>query len=152
MLTTEYEIYAFILGSAAGSIVTYYNMTRDRRAIRAVREGIDYLGGALGERKVITDLQWKETEYSRYRETQQFISDKQILENYRWAAQWVKRPLRNRKQRQPHPATLAALNIICNEFLGLDYGDAIQALAGAKTLDQVVDRLIERKAAPKGDA
>jgi hypothetical protein len=52
MPTTEYEIYTFILGAGAGSIVTYYNMPRAQRAIRAVRREIDRYGLALRIRKV----------------------------------------------------------------------------------------------------
>ena len=145
MRITEYEIYAFILGAGAGSIVTYYNIyniTRDRRAIRAVREQIDRYGYELGAREVITKGQCGRT---IDRNQEQFISDKQILENYRWA-QAVKRSRKEWKRRSD-PATLAAITIICGEFLGLSERDAFQALVGAETLHQVVDSLIERKAA-----
>jgi hypothetical protein len=72
-------------------------------------------------------------------------SNDRILDVYRWAQNYVRRA-RKRGQR-PHPATVAALIIICEEFLGLDDSDALQALLGAKTRDQVVDSLIERKTA-----
>jgi hypothetical protein len=79
------------------------------------------------------------------------VSDERILDVYRWAQRYVRGAIKKRKQR-PDPATLAALTIICEEFLGLRWHDAIQALLGAQYLKQVVDSLIERKAvASKSD-
>jgi len=51
MRITEYEIYAFILGAGAGSIVTYYITTRDKRAIAEVRRYIDILGSSSALKK-----------------------------------------------------------------------------------------------------
>jgi hypothetical protein len=57
-----------------------------------------------------------------------------------------------RGYRRPDPATLAALTIICVKFLGLQPIDAFYALLGATKTSQVVDLLIERKAALKAGA
>jgi hypothetical protein len=149
MRITEYEIYAFILGAGAGSIVTYYNMTRDQRAIRAVRREIDRYGLQLGVRKVITDAQCKRTYYPSI-VGREFVSDERVLDTYRWAQRWVKLPEVKKQKPRPNPETVAALDIICEELLGLSTNDATRAVFGAKLQDEVIDRLIERKAALKG--
>jgi hypothetical protein len=151
MRITEYEIYAFILGAGAGSIVTYYNMTRDQRAIRAVRREIESYGLQLGVRKVITDGQCKRTYYQSI-VAREFVSDERVLDTYRWAQRWVKLPEVKKQKRRPGPETVAAVDIICEELLGLSTNDATRAVFGAKHQDEVVDRLIERKAALKADA
>jgi len=68
-------------GAGVGSIVTYYNITRDQRAIRAV-------GLQLGVRKVITDAQCKRTYYPSI-DGRKFVSDERVLDTYRWSQRWV---------------------------------------------------------------
>ena len=156
MRITEYEIYAFIpgggLGAGVGSIVTYYNTTRDKRAIRAVCREIDYYGLELAVRKAINEGQYGKTRNPEWQSSsERFVSDERILGDYRWALGMIKEY--TQRNRRPDPARLAALTIICVEFLGLQPIDAFGALLGAKYRKQVVDRLIERKAATsKGGA
>jgi glucokinase len=105
------EIYAFILGAGlgagAGSIVTYYNMTRDQRAIRAVCSEIDRHGLELSVRNAITEGQYKQTTNpAARRSSERFVSDERILEVYRWA-QGV--GAREKRKQRPDPAALAAL-------------------------------------------
>jgi hypothetical protein len=104
MQITEYEIYAFILGAGAGSIVTYYITTRDKRAIAEVSPVHSML---LGAQKKLAPSQSAKTR----------LSDAQILEMYGWA-QGIRTGMGLERPR-PHPATLAALRIICKELLGL---------------------------------
>ena len=155
MRITEYEIYAFILGAGlgagAGSIITYYKITREQRAIRAVCREIDYYGLELSVRKAINEGQYGETRNSEWKSSsERFVSDEQILRDYGWALGMIKQYTRG--YRRPDPATLAALTIICVKFLGLQPIDAFYALLGATKANQVVDSLIERKAALKADA
>jgi hypothetical protein len=83
MRITEYEIYAFILGAGAGSIVTYYYTTRDQLAIRAVCQQIDGYGLALAGRDAITDDQYRQTcNPERRRSSERFVSDERILDLY----------------------------------------------------------------------
>jgi hypothetical protein len=91
MRITGYEIYAFILGAGAASIVTYYNMTRDRRAIRAVRREIERYATSLGVRGVITEAQCRRA-YWQSANAKEFVSDDRVLDTYRWAQRWVKLP------------------------------------------------------------
>jgi hypothetical protein len=100
----------------------------------------------LSVRKAITRGQYEKTiRPEAKRSSERFVSDERILDEYRWA-QRLRKSIQKGEQR-PDPATLAAVAIICEEFLGLCTSDAIQALLGAKYLEQVLDALIERKAA-----
>ena len=125
-------------------------MTRDRRAVRAVYREMYYYGRALSSRGVITDPYYrKKTEPPEWTHaSERPISDKRILDPYRWA-QRVRKRVKPRKRR-PRPADLAALRIICEEFLGLHSPvDIIQAILDTTDETQVADRL---KAALKADA
>ena len=79
----------------AGS-VTYYITTRDKRAIAEVSPVHSMLLGESAKTR---------------------LSDAQILEMYGWA-QRIRTGMGLERPR-PHPATLAALRIICKELLGL---------------------------------
>jgi hypothetical protein len=139
------------LGAGAGSIVTYYNTTREQRAIRAVWRAMDVYGLELCVRKAINEGQYGKTRYSDYqRPSERFVSDERILGDYSWALGMIKAYIK--RNRLPDPATLAALTIICVEFLGLQPIDAFYALLGATSRHQIVDSLIEWKAALKADA
>ena len=155
MRITEYEIYPFILGAGlgagVGSIVIYYNTTRDKRAIRAVCREIDYYGLELAVRKAINEGQYGKTRNPEWQSSsERFVSDERILGDYSWAQGIIKQHAQ--RNRRPDPAQLAALTIICVEFLGLQPIDAFWALLGATKTNQVVDLLIERKAALKAGA
>jgi hypothetical protein len=119
MRITEYEIYAFILGAGlgagAGSIITYYKITREQRAIRAVCREIDYYGLELAVRKAISEGQYGETSNPESKpSSERFVSDERILGDYRWALGMINKY--TQRNRRLDPATLAALTIICVEF------------------------------------
>ena len=142
MQITEYEIYAFILGAGAASIVTYYIMSRDKRAIAEVRRYIDILGMLLGDQKKLTPPQSANTRLPNA----ELVSDAQILKMCGWA-QAVRMGL---ERPRPPPAMLAAIRSICEELLGYTDAEAITAARriGSKTtnVDHVVAELFPRAA------
>src|SRR5215469_8257397 len=122
MHLTENEIEAFILtfmlGAAAGSIVTYCITTREKRIIADVRRRINYVGTLLTARNQLTHSQYRKTIYPNA----ELVSDKRILEVYDWAKR-VKKAMKL-KTASIH---LTALVILCEELLGLSARDAVQA-------------------------
>ncbi len=114
------------LGAGVGSIVTYYNRTRDKRTIRAVCRAMDEYGLKLCVRGAIPNGQYGEIRESYYqRPSERFVSDERILGDYRWTQGIIKEHIQ--RNRGPDPAILAGLTIICMEFLGLQPIDAFQA-------------------------
>ena len=85
-MITEGEFSAFVLGAVVGSIITYWNVTREKRLISSVRKQIDFLA----------DLHEFTPDQSREASSSQIATDEEILRFCRWG-QLVKdrgRPLR----------------------------------------------------------
>jgi hypothetical protein len=73
---TEHEIVAFVLGVAIGSIVTYWNLTREKRAVANIRYKISNLGQSLN----LSRAQYKSVITPEA--TAKFVSDDRILTVY----------------------------------------------------------------------
>ncbi len=124
MIITEHEIFAFCIGAAVGSVITYYNVTREKRAISSIRDNICLLASYHN----LTPAQSNQTLFSD--RTKQIASDDRILDVYRWALRVISaRPqLRYSDGRKMSATILTAEVIICEELLGLDSMDAVHAL------------------------
>jgi|SRR5215469_380088 len=118
MRITEHEIAALFLGAAIGSIVTYWNMTREKRIIRRVHNDIDFV-------RVFHNL--PPEQYRKAQQPSKLISDAKLLELYRWAEN-VCRMFKRDHRVKLSPVRLTAEAIICSEVLGLDPGHASRAL------------------------
>lgn len=131
-MTVEQGIDVFLLGSAAGSIVTYWYVTREARLIRRIRKDMSLLGMfhdlTPGQYRLTMDAE----------STESLISDKQILVVYRKSLMMTTKTLGPVKI---HPERLAAEIIICEDLLGLSVVDATRALQNAKTLDELAGLL-----------
>ena len=128
MRRTEHKIFAFLLGAAIGSIgsiVTYYNSTREKRIVSNVRSNIE----RLAYYHALTPGQYRKTIYPT-----KIASTERILEVYYWARRLIKEDGRTIKdcRIKLHPTRLAAEAIICEELLGLSRYDAYRALLNAK--------------------
>ena len=111
---TDYEIFIFLLGAAVGSIITYYNTTREKRAIYHVRKATDHL--------------------CPYHDLRNFFnssckaSDEQILALYREAERDCRSTMRSKRYKKLDPTTIAAEVFICQELLDVPISVGIQAL------------------------
>jgi hypothetical protein len=116
---TEHEIVAFVLGAAIGSIVTYWNLTREKRAVANIRYKISNLGQSLN----LSRAQYKSVITPEA--TAKFVSDDRILTVYRWVRE-------TQSRHKLSPTALAATIILFEELLGLYAQDAIRAMTEVK--------------------
>jgi hypothetical protein len=135
MRITEPEIWAFLywaflLGAAIGSIVTYFIATREKRIISSVRREVHHLASFHD----LTPTQWHKTEYPTT-----LVSGEQILALRRWAKQSAQS--RKKSGIKLDPTRLAAEVIICEELLGLPRELALSALINAKDLNDLRNKL-----------
>src|SRR5262249_22757675 len=134
---TERQIVAFFLGTAIGSLITYWYLTRDKRTIDAIRRDVDL----LGVYHELSDAQYREAQYPT-----KLVTDEQILVLQRWSAQACHR-LKNEQKISLSAVRLTAEIIICEELLGLTRFDAFRALiSGIKERGTLTDI---RKRLPK---
>ena len=130
-------------------ISDYFDAIRDKRAIVAVCEQLQLLGLSMSVRGVINDGQYRKTSpglgrLSELRSSERFVSDDRILDVYRWAQGYVRKgKLRLASEK------LAALTIVCEEFLGLSWSDATWAASTMNPASRAwdvaaIDRIIER--------
>ena len=115
-ITEEQIIYIFLLGTAAGSAITYFAVTREKRIISSVRKDIRH----LSDIHELTSDEWRKAE------SKEIASDQRILELHRWATEECRR-LKKQKIRISAPS-LTAESIICEEFFELDRFDALGLL------------------------
>ncbi len=135
MRITEHEIWAFLLGAAIGSFITYLNLTREKRIISSIRNYIAHLS-------LLHNL--SPAQYRRVDNPKAIVriaSDERVLDTYRWAL-GVTSEMRRLRVRcsdgsKLGPKRLAAEVIICEELLGLSAMDAVQALRDAKSPDDL---------------
>jgi hypothetical protein len=124
MRITEHEISWLLLGAAIGSLVTYWQLTKEKRIISSVRQDLTQLAD------------YHELSKAQYRKvmskdaTIELVDDPQILRIYSWAERLTnaKPPIEGIKKFGPVRVTAEA--IICQELLGLSHHDAIRALLG----------------------
>ena len=111
-MITEGEFSAFVLGAVVGSIITYWNVTREKRLISSVRKQIDFLA----------DLHEFTPDQSREASSSQIATDEEILRFCRWGSvgQRSGQTLAE-AYRKLDPISLAAEGIICEKLLGLPH-------------------------------
>src|SRR5262245_16444314 len=124
MRITEHDIdliiMTFSVGAAVGSIVTYLNVTREKRTIAAIRRDVKLLA-AYHELSSAQDRKAHSTE---------LVNDEQIIVLHRWAVNWC-RLLKKDHGIKLHPVRLTAESIIFEELLGLSRVDAPRRLLAA---------------------
>jgi hypothetical protein len=131
MRITEDVITAFTSGGALGSIITYFYVTREKRAISSIRKDISFLS-------MYFDLNPGQRHRTRDAEaTKEIVSDDRILKAYRWARE-AKSVLKL------NPERLAANIIIFEELLGLTAGDAIKAMKNVEYLDDDLKAYVQK--------
>jgi hypothetical protein len=118
---TEQAIYAFFIGAAVGSILTYWYATREKRIIAEVRSRIETLGH-------FHDLTKAEHQKIIFNDV---ASNDEILAFYQWG-QLVKREVKHLKKLDP---IAVAAEAISEKLLGRTRHDAIKALLQAKSAD-----------------
>lgn len=134
MSITEQEIAAFLLGAAVGSIITYWNATREKRFVSRVRRAIDILG--IYHRSVLTPAQYQTI--LKPSEIAKIATYDEIIALYPWADRTSHNFKKlGKSSRELHPVSLTAETIICKKLLGLSDEDAVNALRSAKTLDDL---------------
>jgi hypothetical protein len=132
LIITEQEIVAFFLGAGLGSIVTYWNATRETRFVSRVRLAIDLLH--YEHKLALTPAQ-----YQKISNPAQIATYDEIVSLRPWADR-IGQNFRKRRIKSPlelHPVTLVAEAMICKNLLGLPYDDAINALRSAKTREDL---------------
>ncbi len=143
----ENEIWAFVLGAAAGSIVTYYIATKEKRIVSKVRRDMSLLGSF---HKLTQAQHLKNSEMSSESSTRnpnESLSDARILKVHDWA-----RRFKEAKYFEPlelDPTRLAAEAIICEELLELTSHDAITILKNIKYLHEIPTVLATLRSKPK---
>lgn len=139
---TEYEVYTFLLGAAAGSVVTYYITTREKRIISNVRRRIEALGALLSAENVLTKAQYLKTSYPN----QKLVSDQKISEIYGWAER-----IKKEMKLTSAPIHLTTLVIICEGLLGLSWQDAIRVSKAELNSDGLPTALRSKVSEKKGE-
>jgi hypothetical protein len=128
MRITENEIVAFIVGAAIGSIVTYWHVTREKRAIASIRDDIEHL-------RLYLDLSAAQNrQISGSYAIKKFVTDEQILTVYRWSLGLRSDEFLRRAGHKINPIRVSALTIIFGELLGLSNIDACRATIHVKDL------------------
>jgi hypothetical protein len=115
---TEQEFTAFVLGAIVGSIITWWNATRERRIVFEIRATVDRFGLLQG--RPVSDS-------SR-------INTDELLEYHKWA---LAMRARDKKylDRKTNDIALAAEAILCEKCFGLSRIDALQIIHKAKDRD-----------------
>ena len=114
-ITEDQIIYIFLLGTAVGSAITYFAVTRDKRIISNVRKDI----------RNLSDIHELTSDELRKAESEEIASDQKILALHRWAIGMCHN-LKKEHRIKIDAAYLTAEVIICGEFFGLDSLDATQ--------------------------
>ena len=142
MRITEHEIWAFLLGAAIASVITYWNTTREKRFVSRVRRAIETLGY---EHKFD---QWPLTPGWRQKtaNVSEIATYEEILALHPWAdrVSYHLYPRAERIRREFGMSSrksgitllsevITAEAIICEKLLGLSHGDGLQFLRSAKT-------------------
>jgi hypothetical protein len=131
----EALFWAFILGAAAGSIVTYYITTREKRVIANVRDYINIIGTWLVAKGHLDENKYRKALNS----SAELVSDKKILEIHSWAERFTKD-----QKLKTDAVRLTAAVIICETLLGLPYGQAVKAGRHAKYLEEMFTLLLPK--------
>jgi hypothetical protein len=131
MRVTEHELSWLLLGAAIGSAVTYWHLTKEKRIIAGVRGDLAFLAN------------FHELNKAQYRKlmskdaTEELVDDQQVLMFYRWAQRLKNASPPISGIKKINTIRVAAEVIICQELLGLSYGDAVRTLLNAKHLDDL---------------
>ena len=135
-------------GTAAGSAVTYWNMTREKRIVSGVRRSME----RYAKFHDLTEEQRRRTQKRGGPTSQEeLVSDKEISEYYEWGKQ--RRRAHARLEISVNPTSLAAEAIICEKLLGLsrDHADRVfhhATVKGAKADDDFKKILHEELTKP----
>jgi hypothetical protein len=123
MSAIEHIIWAFLIGAGTASLITYYVLTLDKRAVSNVRRAIIRLG-------ICHEL--TEHEYRKLN-SPTIASDDRIMAVYEWATR-VCQHLKKEDGIRIDRETLTAEVIICDEFYDIGSNDVVRALIKVREL------------------
>lgn len=130
--------YAFLLGAAVGSAITYWITTYEKRAILRVRRQIDHLG-------LFHKLSRPEV-FRTYFPAKNLVNDEEVLKMYYWAMN-VGRDTKKQFKQKWSAESLAAEAIICEKLFNIGTLCAIRTFVHCKTVDEFGDFVAGKKRA-----